>query len=228
MTLLLPFSCAALPKSCSYYALKILKKSEVIYLKQVEHVKTEKKLLETISHPFVVNLMGAFQDEKNLYLMMVRKRAGQQPSPNLSLWPALRARACETRGGSSGRSTETLRMPLPRRRPLRAWCLYARARTLPIQTRARLHPFLTPLLLLLPPPFPPLLFLLPLTPTFSQEYIIGGEFFSHLRKAGRFPNDTSKFYAAQITVRKPGLSIPQPLLACRIALPPCPCLRCCC
>ena len=151
MTLLLPFSCAALPKSCSYYALKILKKSEVIYLKQVEHVKTEKKLLETISHPFVVNLMGAFQDEKNLYLMMVRKRAGQQPSPNLSLWPALRARACETRGGSSGRSTETLRMPLPRRRPLRAWCLYARARTLPSQTRARLHPFLTPLLLLLPP-----------------------------------------------------------------------------
>ena len=32
------------------------------------------------------------------------------------------------------------------------------------------------------------------------EYIIGGEFFSHLRKAGRFPNDTSKFYAAQITL----------------------------
>jgi len=53
-----------------YYALKILKKSEVIYLKQVEHVKTEKKLLEQIMHPFIVNLMGAFQDEKNLYLMM--------------------------------------------------------------------------------------------------------------------------------------------------------------
>ena len=85
-----------------FFALKILKKSEVIYLKQVEHVKTEKKLLETISHPFIVNLMGAFQDDKNLYLMM--------------------------------------------------------------------------------------------------EYIIGGEFFSHLRKAGRFPNDTSKFYAAQITL----------------------------
>jgi len=33
-------------------------------------VKTEKKLLETINHPFIVNLMGAFQDEKNLYLMM--------------------------------------------------------------------------------------------------------------------------------------------------------------
>jgi len=92
----------AQPPDSQYYALKILKKSEVIYLKQVEHVKTEKKLLETISHPFVVNLMGAFQDDKNLYLMM--------------------------------------------------------------------------------------------------EYIIGGEFFSHLRKAGRFPNDTSKFYASQITL----------------------------
>jgi len=86
----------------AFYALKILKKSEVIYLKQVEHVKTEKKLLELIHHPFIVNLKGAFQDDKNLYLMM--------------------------------------------------------------------------------------------------EYIIGGEFFSHLRKAGRFPNDTSKFYAAQVTL----------------------------
>ena len=77
------FSCAYIH---SYYALKILKKSEVIYLKQVEHVKTEKKLLETISHPFVVNLMGAFQDDKNLYLMM----ASAAPSP---LRPLTSARA---------------------------------------------------------------------------------------------------------------------------------------
>ena len=90
------------PRRRKYYALKILKKSEVIYLKQVEHVKTEKKLLERIDHPFIVNLLGAYQDSNNLYLMM--------------------------------------------------------------------------------------------------EYIIGGEFFSHLRKAGRFPNDVSKFYAGQITL----------------------------
>ena len=85
-----------------HYALKILKKSEVIYLKQVDHVKTEKKILEELNHPFIVNLFGAFQDDKNLYLLL--------------------------------------------------------------------------------------------------EYVIGGEFFSHLRKAGRFPNDTAKFYAAQITL----------------------------
>eukprot|EP00439_Symbiodinium_sp_Y106_P070075 s2721_g12.t1 len=31
------------------------------------------------------------------------------------------------------------------------------------------------------------------------EYIVGGEFFTHLRKAGRFDNEQSLFYAAQIT-----------------------------
>eukprot|EP00913_Durusdinium_trenchii_P014226 g13350.t2 len=31
------------------------------------------------------------------------------------------------------------------------------------------------------------------------EYIVGGEFFTHLRKAGRFENEQSLFYAAQIT-----------------------------
>merc|ERR1711959_579846 len=30
------------------------------------------------------------------------------------------------------------------------------------------------------------------------EYIVGGEFFTHLRKAGRFENDQSCFYGAQI------------------------------
>merc|ERR1719429_908763 len=30
------------------------------------------------------------------------------------------------------------------------------------------------------------------------EYIVGGEFFTHLRKAGRFDNDQSMFYASQI------------------------------
>ena len=85
-----------------FYALKILNKSEVIHKKQVEHVKTEKKILEEVTHPFIVNMLGAFQDPHNLYLLL--------------------------------------------------------------------------------------------------EYIIGGEFFTHLRKAGRFPNDTARYYSAQITL----------------------------
>lgn len=68
----------------------------------MEHVKTEKRILQEVSHPFIVNLMGDFQDSKHLYLLL--------------------------------------------------------------------------------------------------EYIIGGEFFSHLRKAGRFPNEHSCFYAAEITL----------------------------
>jgi len=89
-------------KDNQYYALKMLKKSEVIYLKQVDHIKMEKAILEVIEHPFIVNLFGSFQDPMNLYLMM--------------------------------------------------------------------------------------------------EYVIGGEFFSHLRKAGRFPNETARFYAAEIVL----------------------------
>ncbi|EPY35512.1 protein kinase A [Angomonas deanei] len=30
------------------------------------------------------------------------------------------------------------------------------------------------------------------------EYVVGGELFSHLRKAGKFPNDVSKFYSAEV------------------------------
>merc|ERR1719387_532491 len=45
-------------------ALKIMKKSEVIRLKQVEHIKAETSILAQIEHPFVVNLLAHFQDEK--------------------------------------------------------------------------------------------------------------------------------------------------------------------
>jgi serine/threonine protein kinase len=33
-----------------------------------------------------------------------------------------------------------------------------------------------------------------------EEYVIGGEMFSHLRRAGRFSNEMTKFYAAEITL----------------------------
>jgi hypothetical protein len=32
------------------------------------------------------------------------------------------------------------------------------------------------------------------------EYVVGGEFFTHLRKAGRFDDNSAKFYAAQISM----------------------------
>jgi serine/threonine protein kinase len=53
-----------------WFALKMLKKSEIIRLKQVEHIKAEKAILLQIAHPFIVNMYSAFQDEKFLYMLM--------------------------------------------------------------------------------------------------------------------------------------------------------------
>ncbi|KAI9193444.1 camp-dependent protein kinase [Polychytrium aggregatum] len=83
-----------------YYAMKVLKKAEVVRLKQVEHINSEKTILSEINFPFIVNLLCTFQDETNLYMLL--------------------------------------------------------------------------------------------------EYVVGGELFSHLRKAGRFSNDMTRFYTAEI------------------------------
>ncbi|RKP09664.1 kinase-like domain-containing protein [Thamnocephalis sphaerospora] len=53
-----------------YYAMKVLKKSEVVRLKQVEHIVNEKSILEQTRHPFLVNLLATFQDSVNLYMIM--------------------------------------------------------------------------------------------------------------------------------------------------------------
>lgn len=39
-----------------YGAMKILAMADVIRLKQVDHVKNEKNILQEIRHPFIVNL----------------------------------------------------------------------------------------------------------------------------------------------------------------------------
>merc|ERR1711998_65017 len=89
-------------KDSKWMAMKILKKSEIIRLKQVEHIKAEKSILGSINHLFIVNMFGAFQDERCLYMCM--------------------------------------------------------------------------------------------------EYVIGGELFSHLRRAGRFTNEVTRFYAGEIVL----------------------------
>lgn len=53
-----------------YYAIKVLKKTEVVRLKQVEHTNNEKHILESVANPFLVNLWGTFQDDVNLYMVM--------------------------------------------------------------------------------------------------------------------------------------------------------------
>lgn len=86
----------------TFYAMKVLKKVDVVRLKQVEHINSEREILSQVNHPFIVNLFCTFQNEINLYMLM--------------------------------------------------------------------------------------------------EYVIGGELFSHLRRAGRFSNDVTRFYAAEIVL----------------------------
>ncbi|CAE8618224.1 unnamed protein product [Polarella glacialis] len=86
--------------SGKYYALKTLKKAAIIKMKQVDHIVSEKAILEKLNHPFIVNMYGSFHDARYIFMIL--------------------------------------------------------------------------------------------------EYIVGGEFFTHLRKAGRFENEQSCFYGAQI------------------------------
>jgi len=84
------------------YAIKMLKKVEVVRLEQVEHIQSEKAILEALDFPYIVKMAGTFQDQLYLYMVL--------------------------------------------------------------------------------------------------EYIVGGEFFTHLRKKGRFDNSTARFYASQIVM----------------------------
>ncbi|XP_075211653.1 protein kinase, cAMP-dependent, catalytic subunit 3 isoform X1 [Lycorma delicatula] len=53
----------------SYAAMKILAINDVIRLKQVEHVKNEKNILQQVRHPFIVNLRWHFRDNSHIYML---------------------------------------------------------------------------------------------------------------------------------------------------------------
>ena len=53
-----------------FYAVKVLKKQQVVKMKQVEHTNDERRMLQEVKHPFLITLWGTFQDSKNLYLVM--------------------------------------------------------------------------------------------------------------------------------------------------------------
>lgn len=60
-----------------FYAIKVLKKAQVVKLKQVEHTNDERAMLERVKHPFLVTLWGTFQDAKNLYMVMDFAEGGE-------------------------------------------------------------------------------------------------------------------------------------------------------
>ena len=77
------------------YALKCMRKGQVIALKQVEHVMNEKMLLEQCDHPFLLQLAATYQDDDEIYMLLelalgdairtLSRRGANQASPLLEL-----------------------------------------------------------------------------------------------------------------------------------------------
>lgn len=59
------------------YALKMLNKREIIQHHQVEGVIREKNIMSSVDHPFVVNLVCTFQDDRSLYMVIDLVQGGE-------------------------------------------------------------------------------------------------------------------------------------------------------
>jgi len=57
-------------KTGEFFAMKRLKKADIIKLRQVDHVISENNILSNIDHPFLVGLKGFSQDTRYLYFLM--------------------------------------------------------------------------------------------------------------------------------------------------------------
>merc|ERR1712065_69576 len=59
------------------YALKILKKSMLIERNQIEHTMSERNIMQSLQHPFVVSLHFAWQTPEKLYLALEYVNGGE-------------------------------------------------------------------------------------------------------------------------------------------------------
>lgn len=59
-----------LRNSSKYYAVKKLKKSEILKLKQVDHIFSEIRILGELRNPFLIEMEGIEQDSKYVYIVL--------------------------------------------------------------------------------------------------------------------------------------------------------------
>ena len=60
-----------------FMAMKVLKKAEIVRMKQVEHTVNEKAILEQLDHPFLISMYGTMQDCSNIYFVMEFVQGGE-------------------------------------------------------------------------------------------------------------------------------------------------------
>ncbi|KAJ1563276.1 camp-dependent protein kinase catalytic subunit, partial [Nowakowskiella sp. JEL0078] len=60
-----------------YYAMKVLRKSEIVKMRQVEHTVNERAILEQLEFPYLVHLLSTFQDCSNLYFVLEYVQGGE-------------------------------------------------------------------------------------------------------------------------------------------------------
>jgi len=59
------------------YAVKFMKKQEIIKLKQVDHINNEKRLMAQIDHPFIVCMTGYSKDDRFIFIIMECIKGGE-------------------------------------------------------------------------------------------------------------------------------------------------------
>lgn len=59
------------------YAMKILRKEDMLVREQVAHVRAERDVLVEADHTWTVKMFYSFQDARNLYLIMEFLPGGQ-------------------------------------------------------------------------------------------------------------------------------------------------------
>jgi hypothetical protein len=59
------------------FAIKMLKKENIVKMKQIEHTLNEKKILHSINFPFIVYLAHSFKDNSNLYMVLEYVSGGE-------------------------------------------------------------------------------------------------------------------------------------------------------
>ena len=114
------------------YAMKVLHKADIIKRNQLRHTLTERSVLQSVKHPFIVQMHYSFQSAHQLFLVRSYlaggelffhlRREGQLPEPRAQLYAAeillaLQARptACVLRKNASTAATAQL----PQRRTAR-------------------------------------------------------------------------------------------------------------